>query len=962
MKDSTDKNNELDQYGVWVKTPPHSADANSAPHTSESIDETLPDFSFLDTPSESAEDASKDKPFEQEDTSLTPDELSHITGSVAQSEPAEEHKSGEEEISLDDFITGGFTEEPADTAATKPSQPEEMPKETTSAQTPSFSDGDVSLDDFLGSSTNSSSTTTGDVSLDDFMSSSSSTQELKPEELSDEKPMDIDLSFDDSMTVQEDNQAVETPAVEDSPVEAPAEEAAPSTEEVDLSSFDMNSTDTAKASSNDSTKVDLDNFDSVFNTIVDEGGTAPAANGNTSTVDDAPAADGTESVNLSDFGIDSDSGEQNIILPGSAPAEKPKEDVDYTMNVTTDEETAAPEPVSDVSASEEKEDSVVIDAQPEENSSPVVSSDTAAMGAPSDDDFDVDSILNSVKDEQGKTVCVGNTADAVSKDVDSVPLEEPSVVEQEIVPETIEELNQTPNTPIDQEITISSENETIPDTFEEETAFLSTNDKDNSDNSDISEYLPDDIAKTIDNTSVSEPADQDALSFTEQPTADVPSSSPTASEIESVTSSETTSEETASAEESPAEEPVPTTEAVPVSETASSTPSLEMDEENRAILKQIAGELSSLKAEISGLKSEFEDLRKSAPLTASIEPAKEEKSEGFFSGTDEDDTIALSGDELNNILNNADFTTAQTVETAAPVASVAPVEEPVAEEAPVEAAPVEAETLEEVPSEETSVVNKSSDSVKPQQVDDNPLGSMESVEIPEQDDFDSEAPANLKMDFSNEKLEEPVFDTVDFTTPVADDLEADKTLPNEIAVPKVDDVLVESSNTDLMETDVTTAEEPSPVENTLVEEAEELPPAKAEILPANNISKPVDIFKEEEPSPLTEDKLNYLSSDDKADDSVLETGIGEEPVDTVFSQWDNSSSTKENHDEQPSPEPAKQNATPSSIPTDMKQEIKSVLSYMDQLLENLPEEKITEFAQSEQFETYKKLFVELGLA
>ena len=46
----------------------------------------------------------------------------------------------------------------------------------------------------------------------------------------------------------------------------------------------------------------------------------------------------------------------------------------------------------------------------------------------------------------------------------------------------------------------------------------------------------------------------------------------------------------------------------------------------------------------------------------------------------------------------------------------------------------------------------------------------------------------------------------------------------------------------------------------------------------------------------------------------------------------------------------------------MKQEIKSVLSYMDQLLENLPEDKITEFAKSEQFETYKKLFTELGLA
>ena len=51
-----------------------------------------------------------------------------------------------------------------------------------------------------------------------------------------------------------------------------------------------------------------------------------------------------------------------------------------------------------------------------------------------------------------------------------------------------------------------------------------------------------------------------------------------------------------------------------------------------------------------------------------------------------------------------------------------------------------------------------------------------------------------------------------------------------------------------------------------------------------------------------------------------------------------------------------------TIPSEMKEEIKSVLSYMDQLLENLPEDKIAEFAQSAQFETYKKLFTELGLS
>lgn len=51
-----------------------------------------------------------------------------------------------------------------------------------------------------------------------------------------------------------------------------------------------------------------------------------------------------------------------------------------------------------------------------------------------------------------------------------------------------------------------------------------------------------------------------------------------------------------------------------------------------------------------------------------------------------------------------------------------------------------------------------------------------------------------------------------------------------------------------------------------------------------------------------------------------------------------------------------------NINSDLKQEIKSVLLYMDQLLENLPDEKIAEFAKSDEFTTYKKLFSELGLS
>lgn len=49
------------------------------------------------------------------------------------------------------------------------------------------------------------------------------------------------------------------------------------------------------------------------------------------------------------------------------------------------------------------------------------------------------------------------------------------------------------------------------------------------------------------------------------------------------------------------------------------------------------------------------------------------------------------------------------------------------------------------------------------------------------------------------------------------------------------------------------------------------------------------------------------------------------------------------------------------LPYDVKKELKEVLIYMDQLLEALPENKIKEFARSEHFEVYKKIFEELGI-
>ena len=66
------------------------------------------------------------------------------------------------------------------------------------------------------------------------------------------------------------------------------------------------------------------------------------------------------------------------------------------------------------------------------------------------------------------------------------------------------------------------------------------------------------------------------------------------------------------------------------------------------------------------------------------------------------------------------------------------------------------------------------------------------------------------------------------------------------------------------------------------------------------------------------------------------------------------------------PPPPKAKPAPAShdglaVSSSLREEIKSVLKYMDQLLESLPEDKIQEFAQSEHFDVYRKLFEELGL-
>jgi len=301
---------------------------------------------------------------------------------------------------------------------------------------------------------------------------------------------------------------------------------------------------------------------------------------------------------------------------------------------------------------------------------------------------------------------------------------------------------------------------------------------------------------------------------------------------------------------------------------------------------------------------------------------------------------------------------------------------------------------------------------------------------------------NLKVNFADETLQEPDLNDVNID---ASDSDSDSSLPNEIDVPKSDDILVESSQTDFMEStespsepeveeefeapeasetigadestestvseDAVSFDEP-PVEDTEAETAEE-PATETE-----SFVSPSDNLKVEEENSISQDDYDYLSKDAPVteEDEKLETGISEEPAAEVFNKWENASPEEETSEEvtieepaaeeenletsaptveeaveddefkepvfaEEQTEPETETQTPAfdeiteetpapapapsgvdAIPEDMKEEIKSVLAYMDQLLESLPENKIEEFAKSEQFNTYKKLFNELGLS
>ncbi|UTC48090.1 hypothetical protein [Treponema vincentii] len=427
-------------------------------------------------------------------------------------------------------------------------------------------------------------------------------------------------------------------------------------------------------------------------------------------------------------------------------------------------------------------------------------------------------------------------------------------------------------------------------------------------------------------------------------------------------------------------------------------PAAEQDKATELLMK-IAHEISDLKAELNNLKATMTAQSKTVAESSvkdtgnpQTEKNADTESSGFFSDDDTDETIALTGDELNNILITADFTEERNSEDGerAPAEEtqaaeeenenyeVPPVltkdidpdmeetppadhsfEDSIAEPEPVESDGdykpeaegekllasdpvfnVEAAPITSLP-EDLSYLDESSDVPdEGGELIDNDSSDQETAELEE---IEEAEPADEESDFEDINIES-------FDIPSE----------QEIEVPNIEPIAEEPKAAAVIEAEPETEEVRFPAEVTEertiheLQNDEDFPNPFADASTASEAEIKEEIIEE----PFVADAPVIESA---AEETGHEAPIGElEAIPELEPEEEGNS--KESKQETLLQAATKKREATISIPLELKNEIKSVLSYMDQLLEALPEKKIEEFAKSEYFETYKHLFEELGIS
>ena len=841
----------------------------------------------------------------------------------AEEAPKEEKAAlapGEEEISLDDFLEEGFSDDSV-ASGNNGYEPGKGPDAEKAATPAPSADGteDISLDDFMDS--------------EDFGVEVTETSEpaATAEETVDEPPLDMDISFDDS---------ADTIETEDNKVSD------------DFSDF---------------TADDTEEFDS--DTDTEE---------SSSSEDETYVADSssvsTEEVDLSDFGIDSDA-EETPVTQNVEEKKAAETVVDYDLAIGDEDSLASAPVINEIKTDEEEkpveaEPQPVQAAQPDPSTTSLLQQIVAELSGLKNDINKLKSEIDEVR-ERGSAPVQTPVAAEVPTESEEISIPEESAESEDIsIPEA----------------SVETEDISIPETTEEA-------------------IVPE--VEEVDQGGFFSGDEDETIALSADELTNIPIDSDSVIEAES---------------EVPLEESFET-------------------ESQDSLAESLA-----------------------APIEDEALPT-EDSGSGFFTD-DGDETIALSGDELTNIMNTSELSESDGE------AEKSVSEEPVVEDNIVEPEPFVSE--ETAVSEEEVQTEEIPEETIVEETFEEPVLSDTSID-------DSVAPSeDITFDFEDKNLEEPDIENIHL-----DDMDNSE-LPEEISIPKEDDnFFVESTSSDFMDSinsvseeqteEISEPESDDTIEEAIAEEAPVTERAEADTVtfettdtifeePAEKseendveFDSPDTLFEEhfdttdtiladieeapaiQEETPSNQEEVpapqeaapapqEASQPEEAKEDNSLEDVFSEaaseafndvdtsfEPVEAEESEAAETEAVSEAPEtaavteapEQASEEPVEDNEVPTvekvisqsseanidsnfaevdNLDTnitadnidylnsdkdaaskkasneDLKRDIKSVLLYMDQLLENLPEEKIMEFAKSDEFVTYKKLFSELGLS
>jgi hypothetical protein len=459
------------------------------------------------------------------------------------------------------------------------------------------------------------------------------------------------------------------------------------------------------------------------------------------------------------------------------------------------------------------------------------------------------------------------------------------------------------------------------------------------------------------------------------------------------------------------------------------------------MLQKIALELSSIKDELVSLRSQLSSLKASGAVVPEAEresgdEVQEEGIPGGFFDDEDDDTIALTGDELDNILNTADFTEEAADDEAleefvpreqleisddiellpedgdyqaAAEPGIGTIDLPTVEQTDDE---IQALSAQEGVTPITSLVEDTSflDAAAEEELvelDGMPLEDMPLIE-PDASDLDiiiESAFGNEEEEIpaleSGEDLEElepeivldidsdapPVVSTVDTFPEPLEEIEDAEELEEFLEPEDLGGMELHSEEMDLGELEELSLDD-EPTLGTL-EEMDSLEPVEDDqsgssvpltyhpdelatslddslfVESAEPESLSVEETDIEEALPELEEELDEVETIEEAPaPEEAELPELEEPSDLEAESFEDSDVSAPEPEPSPAtvavPAPPAASA-PSPAPDKLKSDVKSVLLYLDQLLASLPEEKIEEFASSEYYDTYKRLFDDLGL-